>query len=396
MDKHYVVRKVRTKGKTVEKIYARASYYCVVTDPNSKDYGKKKRKYAYKLAKDRNHAREVAKKLQETVRERGPGVLASNRTTVGEYLATWLEIKKPTLSQGTYTDYEDLIRARLRPALGAMKLSELQATDIEHLYARMQQEGLSARTVRYTHTVLSSALKHAVRRDALVKNPAGLVELPRAEHREMKFLTPEQARRFLKACALDECGLIFDLALWTGMRPEEYLGLKWEDIDFARGTITVQRKVRFNRRGGGWYFGEPKTKYSRRMLVLDEALLEALQRQRLRQREAKKDLLEAGEIASYHNLGLVFASSVGTPMSIRNLERRHFKPTLKRAKLPDIRLYDLRHTCATTLLVQGQDPKTVSEWLGHSSVAFTLDTYGHVMESMKRDAAKRLGQALRG
>jgi len=338
----------------------------------------------------------VAKKLQEQLRERGPGVLASSRTTVGEYLATWLEIKKSTLSQGTYCDYEDLICSRLRPALGAIKLSDLRATDIEELYAKMQQQGLSARTVRYTHTVLFSALKHAVRRDALVKNPANLVELPKAQHKEMKYLTPEQARCFLEACSLDECGLIFDLALWTGMRPEEYLGLKWEDVDFARGTVTVQRKMRFNRRGGGWYFGEPKTKMSRRTLILDESLLEALHRQRIKQREAKKDLLEKGQIASYHNLGLVFASATGTPISIRNLERRHFKPILKSAKLPDIRLYDLRHTCATTLLAHGQDPKTVSEWLGHSSVAFTLDTYGHVMESMKRDAAKRLGQALRG
>ena len=295
----------------------------------------------------------------------------------------------------TYADYENLLRLYVRPALGAVKVAELSATDIEALYASMQAQGLYSRTIRYVHTVLAAALEHGVKRDLLVKNVARLVQLPKREHTEMKCLTREQAQALLQACADDSHGLIFQFALWTGMRPEEYLGLKWTDIDLDKGTVTVHRKIHFNRQGGGWSFGEPKTKKSRRTIILDQPLADALYRHKVAQREATKDLMESGDIGHYKNIGLVFSSSLGTPLSLRNLERRHFKPLLQRANLPDIRLYDLRHTCATTLLAEGQDSKTVSDWLGHSSVAFTLDTYGHVLESMKRDAASRLSKALR-
>jgi integrase len=178
------------------------------------------------------------------------------------------------------------------------------------------------------------------------------------------------------------------------MRPEEYLGLQWKDIDFDKGILKVQRKVRYNHKGGGWYFGELKTEKSRRSFPLDEPLLVTLRRHKIVQWKMVQDRFEKKQ--KYERLGLVFASEVGTPLSVRNLQRDSFKPILKNAKLPDIRLYDLRHTCATLLLTKGTDIKTVSEWLGHANPDETLRTYAHVLPSMKIQAGRNIAQAMRG
>jgi integrase len=126
------------------------------------------------------------------------------------------------------------------------------------------------------------------------------------------------------------------------MRPEEYLGLQWKDVDFYEGTITILRAMLFNRKGGGWYFKEPKTAQSRRTIPIPAHLVGQLKRHRTKQ---LKERLQAGD--KYQNHDLVSATSSGSPIFIRNLDRRHFKPLLEKAKLPDIRLYDLRHSCAT-------------------------------------------------
>jgi integrase len=157
----------------------------------------------------------------------------------------------------------------------------------------------------------------------------------------MKTLTLQEAQRFLIAAAKDKYGLVFRVALWTGMRPEEYLGLQWKDVDFNEGTITILRAMLFNRKGGGWYFKEPKTAQSRRTIPIPAHLVGQLKRHRTKQ---LKERLKAGD--KYQNYDLVFAKSSGSPILIRNLDRRRFKPLLEKAELPDIRLYDLRHSCA--------------------------------------------------
>jgi integrase len=141
----------------------------------------------------------------------------------------------------------------------------------------------------------------------------------------------------------------------------------------------------FNCKGGGWYFKEPKTPQSRRSIPIPRHLASQLKHHRSKQLEQR---LKAGE--TYQNHDLVFATSLGTPLSIRNIERRHFKPILENAELPDIRLYDLRHSCATLLFSAGENAKVVSERLGHSSTAFTQDTYVHVLPSMQKEATKKL------
>jgi integrase len=311
--------------------------------------------------------------------------------SLNEYWDTWLETAaRPRVRERTYVDYQYVLNRYVRPELGTIKLAELRPLEIQALYSKLQERGLAARMVHYAHAMISSSLKQAVKWGLLARNPATLVELPKQHRKEMRALSPEEAARFLDAAAEDQWGIILAFALTTGMRPEEYLGLQWQYVDLEQGRVTIQRTVVWRTKGGGWYFSEPKTSSSRRTLPLPQTMTAAL---RQHKREQAEQRLKAG--VKYQNNDLVFATSVGTPVMIQCLRTRHFKPTLKRAGLAEsIRLYDLRHTCATLLLAAGENPKIVSERLGHKSVAITLDTYSHVLPSMQQAAAEKLERML--
>jgi integrase len=282
------------------------------------------------------------------------------------------------------TCYETVLRLYVRPMFGKRKIASIRPLDVQELIDSLSERGLSSNTIRRTHVVFSRSLKQAVRWRLITFNPAHDIQLPKRFKPEMRTLTLQEAQKFLIAAAKDKYGLVFRVALWTWMRPEEYLGL-WKDVDFNEGTITILRAMLFNRKGGGWYFKEPKTAQSRRTIPIPAHLVGQLKRHRTKQ---LKELLKAGD--KYQNNDLVFATSSGTPILIRNLDRRRFKPLLEKAELPDIRLYDLRHSCATLLFAAGENAKVVSERLGHSSTAFTQDTYVHVLPSMQSAATSRL------
>ena len=196
----------------------------------------------------------------------------------------------------------------------------------------------------------------------------------------MHAFTPDEAKRFLGAARGTRHGVLFTLALDSGMRPSEYLALKWSDVDFKRGTVTVQRSVTFTR--GGWSFTETKTPRSRRTVPLTSATLDGLRFHKARQAEER---LRLGE--HWHDHGLVFTDCTGEPIDRHNLNHRHFKPLLSTADLGGhFRLYDLRHACATLLLQKGINPKVVSGRLGHASIVQTLDTYSHVLPDMQQAA----------
>ncbi len=220
----------------------------------------------------------------------------------------------------------------------------------------------------------------------------------------MYALSPEQAMQFLAAAAHDRYATLFAVALTTGMRPGEYLGLQWKDVDLERGTLTVRRTLVWHYGNGGkWSFEEPKTPRSSRSIPLPPSVVEALKEHKRRQAEERlkagwEDVEENGGLvrkSRYTDNDLVSATPTGDPVDMRNLVNRHFKPILKAARLPkSIRLYDLRHSCATLLLAQGEHPKVVSERLGHASITLTLDTYSHVLPTMQQQAAERLESVL--
>lgn len=338
--------------------------------------------------------KDAQKYLNAVLREKDLGAfIEPSKMTVGQYLDDWLaNAAKAKVSERTYNDYTDLLKRYVRPMLADWKLADVEPLHIQKLYTQLQEKGLSPRTVRYTHTVLSSALKQAIKWRLLVTNPALAVELPRQDRKEMQSLSPEAAAKFLKKAVADRYGVMFAFALVTGMRPEEYLALQWKDVDLNSGIAIVQRTLvwRETKGSGGWYFGEPKTARSRRSIPLPISIVRLLQEHKSRQNEERMKRRK-----TYQELDLVFTTKDGGPLMRRNLARRHFRPILKAAGLPEtIRLYDLRHSCATLLLAAQENPKIVSERLGHTSITLTMDIYSHVLPSMQKAASDKLENML--
>ena len=259
------------------------------------------------------------------------------------------------------------------------------------MLSKMGEKGLSPRTIRLAHRILSMALKQAVRWGMLATNPAELVDLPKQKRREMHALSGEEVATFRKAAKGSRWEILFDLALATGMRPSEYLALTWKDMDLDAGTATVRRSLA--RPKGCWEFNEPKTEGSRRTIPITPTVVRGLREHRKRQAE---QMLKLG--AHYkRDLDLVFADEVGEPLWSKSGLRVHFKAIVEKTNLPrSLRLYDLRHTCITLLLAAGVSVKVVSERAGHSSAAMTMDVYGHLLRGVQEEAINALGDQLSG
>jgi len=306
---------------------------------------------------------------------------------LGTFLQEWLAgAAAARVTAKTAADYASLLRLHVTPVLGDRKLSQLGSADIQKLYTGMLEQKLSARTIRYTHAVLNSALKQAVKWGLLSRNPAEAVDLPRKDQREMKVLSPEQAGAFLTAAKDDRWHALWHLLLVTGMRPGEALALRWSDLDGQK--VRIQRNL-VRHADGRWELKEPKTKRGRRTVSIPPATATLLQQHRHAQLTKR---LKAGP--GYVDQEFVFAAANGSPLDWRILVQRHFNRVLKSAGLPRIRPYDLRHTTATLLLADGENVKVVSERLGHASAALTLDVYSHVLPDMQHRAAERMGRLL--
>jgi integrase len=308
------------------------------------------------------------------------------QVTVDEFLDHWLKTAvKPKVRGKTYSDYAAMLRRYIRPAIGARILASLSPLEIQAAYQVMIERKLSARTVRYAHAVLRAAIRQAIRWQLLLNDPTQGVELPREQCREMSVLTTEQARSFLRTASHSPQACLFAVALTTGMRPSEYLALCWRDIDWDRGTISVVRTL--HRNEGQWTFADTKRVRGRRVVKLQIWVLDLL-------RKLKGGVGEAEAACDSVFADLIFTTARGEPTREEYLVKKHFKPLLREAGLPNIRLYDLRHTSATLALTVGVAPKVVSEQLGHASAAFTLDTYSHVLPHMQDEAAAKMEAAL--
>lgn len=314
-----------------------------------------------------------------------------SRLTVAEYLAFWLENgARPSVRPPTYRQYEQYVRNHIVPVLGSIRLQALKPADIQALYTRKLDEGLARRTVQLVHAILHKALSQAVDWGLLAASPADRVKAPRPQPRPgaVRALSPEEARRFLEAARDYDYYPLFVLALTTGMRLGELLGLKWEDVDFEAGAVHVRRGL--YRVRGRWVEGEPKSAAGRRKVILPPLALSVLKEHRVAQLEAR---LKAGP--DWEDSGLVFATAAGRPIHPRSVTRT-LKTILGRAGLPDIRFHDLRHTHATLLLKEGVNPRVVQERLGHSQISLTLQTYSHVLPDLQKEAAEKLNRTLTG
>lgn len=314
-------------------------------------------------------------------------LLEPSRQTLGEFANRWVTDARPGIQERTRESYRWVMEHYLVPTLGGRRLDQLNPSEIQRLYASLQ-ERLSGRTVRYAHSILHAMLETACKWGMIASNPASKVEPPRQTRREMRALGESEAQRFIEAAKEDRFYALWILLVSTGLRPGEALGLKWADVDWDNARLRIQR-VLVRLKAGAWHFAEPKTERSRRVVSLPQGLISILKTHRARQLHER---LKAG--ADYTELDLVFGARSGQPLDYRLLRRRHFTRVLAKAGIKGIRVYDLRHTCATLLLAAGEHPKVVSERLGHSSIVMTLDVYSHVLPDMQQRAAESLEKML--
>lgn len=303
--------------------------------------------------------------------------------TVEAFLDRWLEeVVQLTKEERTHEVYAYHVRAHILPALGRSRLDRLEPDQIQRLYARLLQSGLAPKTVRNVHGVLSSALAQAVAWRIVGQNVASLTKPPRATRRKgVRTLSPDEVRR-LWAAANPRWKTLLLVAALTGARQGEILGLQWSDVDFARGTLTIQRQLQRSKR-----LKEPKAD-SRRSLdltVIERGLLAEHRRQ---QRE-----LRAAVGAAWEDHDLIFCTDRGRPLGYRVVVRE-YKKFLRRAELPDISFHDLRHSNATILAAAGVPLKVIQERLGHADIKTTLEFYEHVTPAMGKDAARKLEELL--
>ena len=332
--------------------------------------------------------REVQVKLTEALHAHRQGLpLAPERQTVGKFLNRWLAgCAKPSVRPRTYEGYAGHVRLHIGPALGHIRLVKLSPQDVQSFLNSKLTDGHSPRTVQYMHAVLRRALGQALKWSLVARNVATLVDSPRVERPEVQPFTPDQARTFLRAIEGDRLEALYSVALAIGLRRGEALGLRWDDIDLDKNTLTVRASLQ--RVEGRLQLVQPKTVRSRRTIALPQSAVTALRSHRVRKLQER---LLAG--SRWQDSGFVFTTTIGTPLEPRNVYR-HFQGALERAGLPRKRFHDLRHTCASLLLAQGVHPRVVMEILGHSQIGLTMNTYSHVIPELQREAAGRMDALL--
>lgn len=305
---------------------------------------------------------------------------AGGKDTLANFLRYWLKIVTPSLRPKTIVQYRHICDRYIIPALGSVRLGDLRTDLVQELYTTELSRGTGVRTVQFIHAVLHRALEQACRWGFVKRNVVSQAEKPRQPRTEMQVLSAEQARRFLAAAESHRLYALFHLAVTTGLRRGELLGLRWDDLDWDTGRLQIQRQLQ-RISGKGLVFAEPKTRSGRRSITLARIDLAILQGHRKRQLEER---LFAG--AEWHEHDLFFPSLTGTPHDPDNLSRE-FHRILTESGVQRIRFHDLRHTAATLMLSQGTHPKIVQERLGHASINLTLDTYSHVLPNMQDQAA---------
>jgi len=374
----------KRRGAGEGNIYQRADgRWCARLSHGWKN-GKRVRKWFYGLT-----AADVQDQLTVAKAKKLAGVpIDGDRPTVARHLTDWLASIKSSVRTRTFEKYEDTVNKHLVPRLGRIRLEKLAPRDVQALLDEKLKD-LHPRTVQGIRQILSYALNEAMRWELLSRNVAALVRGPKIPSHEMTVWTEEQARTFLDCCDREPLGALYALALYTGLRRGELSGLRWSDVDLDAGLVTVRRSLQ-RTRTHGLVFEEPKTEKARRSIRLAPAVVSVLKAHRKRQAEAR---LAAGPL--WHDGDLVFCTGIGTPLDPRGLGIDYDR-MIEKSGLPRIRLHDLRHTFATIGLSKNIHPKVMSEMLGHSKIALTLDVYSHALPSLQADAADKIAEALTG
>lgn len=343
--------------------------------------GKRRQKWVYADTK-----RECEAKVNELIHMIETGTyMEPCRMTVAEYLRHWLKIHSPNLAQNTIDGYRVTVEKHIIPELGSIPLAKLNVVHLQSFYAK-EQSKYSGRTAQLTHRILRKALDNAVKSQLIQKNPADLVDPPKPKKYKAKVYDEKQYLELLKAVEGTEHELPIVLAGGLGLRRGEIFGLRWSDVNFKKGVITIEQQLIPNSKG--LIFKQPKTEDSIRTIDVPDYIMSLLKREKRKQNENK---LFFGQ--DYKDYDLVCCKPNGEPINPGTYSNKFIK-LLKRLNFEHIRFHDLRHFNATIMLKYNVPIKVASKRLGHSTTAITQDIYQHVLTDMDREASRKLNDAL--
>jgi len=326
----------------------------------------------------------VAQKLKAAMAAIDAGTYkAPCKMTVAQWLDIWVTEYLNSVKPLTKHNYNKQVQKHFKPALGAVRLDALDTHTIQRFYNSLSASGLSPKTVKNLHGILHCALQQAIACGYLSRNPADACKLPKVTKPEIKPLEPVEIARLLKEAEQDDYCNLFIVAMFTGMRQGELLGLAWECVDFQTGIITVKQQLQC--KDGNYFLETPKSGKNRTILPAP-IVMDALRNQMERQQKERE---QAGKMWD-NQFNLVFTDALGKYL-VRRTVVKHFKKISQRAGISDdARFHDLRHSFAVSSLYAGDDIKTVQANLGHATAQFTLDVYGHVTQKMRQESANRM------
>jgi integrase len=330
----------------------------------------------------------VRERLTALVAGLDRGMAPASSLALADYLAGWLEADRPRVRATTWRAREQHVRLHIGPHIGRIPLAKLTPTDVERFQARLLEAGLSPLSVRHVRATLRRALTDAIRDGLVIRNAGALARPPRLPHRPIEYLTADQVHQLLDHVAAQRpLGTLVPVAVSTGLRLGELLGLAWSDVDTDAKTLRV-RQAMIGDGHGGYLLSEPKSGRSRRMLPLPQMAVDALTGRRAQWRA---DRLAAGPDWQDRD-DLVFSDRLGRPLKGRDVSsmfRRHAD-----AIGLSIGFHGLRHTAATLALAAGEPITSVSAMLGHSGIAITVAHYAAVVPDLQRDTANAMDRAL--
>ena len=333
---------------------------------------------------------EVAEKLNKLLLEHQRGTLVlPQRLTVAAFVEEWLKFKADQVRETTLAGYKSTLTRHALPRLGSLPLQKVQPLHLQRVYWEMLAEGLSPRMCRLTHTVIHNLFKQARRWELVARNPAEAADPPKGGTFRAQVWRGEEVLRFLAVAQTDRLYALWYLAVTTGMRRGELLGLRWEDVDWSKRSLTALRTLTVAE--GKPVVSQPKTAKGRRRLHLSPEGIEVLKAHGKRQEAERAQMRTSG---LWRDTGYVFTSSVGTAIDPNNL-KRGFVTLADTAGVPRIRIHDLRHSYASLAALRGVPAKVLSARLGHATVGFTMEVYQHLYDEQHEAAALSLHDLIR-
>lgn len=359
------------------------SWYFVIELGKDQLTGKRiqKKKRGFKTKKEAQNA------FAETLNEINKGTYVQpSKVLYKDFLNEWFIDKKTKIMPSTYSTYKWLIEKYIIAYLGNVELSKLTPMIIQKFYNDLSNDGnIVPENIIKIHSLINSSLKRAERWGILSRNVATLVDPPKSVKKEVEVWTVEEVKKFLGIAVHDRLYIAFLLAVTTGMRQGEILGLRWKDINSVDKSISVIQTLSHD---GKTLKAGSKTKAGTRKIHLPYETLQYLEKHK-----RITDIEKEQNSPLYADNDLIVCTSIGTPVIPRNLMRTFYR-LIKSADLKKIRFHDIRHTHATLLLMQGVNPKIVAERLGHVDIRLTLDTYSHLLPSMQLESATKFGELL--